>query len=405
MKKNGFLKKLLMGVAVSLLTISIVGFLTTLSKSLFGSDTEDCKHTSVTSGMVVKPSTCTEDGEYRFTCRDCGEYVYKSIPASHKLEVIEGTPATCTEDGMTDGITCTVCDEIVAQATIIPATGHKGELGETCETCGEKIVLIPEDATLTQVSVGEKVAGKTYRIVASSGNNFYLSNGDKTLLFWVNGSFNCCAYCYTAPNLPFIHVEGVDGNSGYVDVTFVEGVDFSHTCLEYPDGLNFVINSETTISEISNSLTIYRAEYCDVDAGNHVMTADEVDWTAGEGEYAGFEVKACVCGYVFETFDVTNETIWVIDLAEAGVESTAKFSVLAPLDVKYLDGTVKCDLMDVYYNGESIIDILESTDDDYLCPVSLFGNASGRQYLSYIFEGTDQAEHEVKVYYDLIEKK
>lgn len=339
MKKNGFLKKVLMGVAVSLLTISIVGFLTTLSKSLFGSDTKSCEHLAVTSSTVVKPATCTEDGEYRFTCRDCGEYVYKSIPASHKLEVIEGTPATCTEDGTTDSKRCTVCDEVFVEMTSIPATGHKGELGETCETCGEKIVLIPEDATLTQVSVGEKVAGKTYRIVASSPNGFYLSNGDNTLQFWVNGSFACCSYCFTAPNLPFIHVEGVEGNSGHVDVTFVEGVDFSHTCSEYPDGLNFVITSETTISEIHSDLTIYRAERLVAVSDGELVAGNTYRFTVEEDDF-GFSVG--------DTFFHGKSSGWVF-FEDCSMGTTAPFRTVAGdgfVDVTFIEGVT-----DTYYGN------------------------------------------------------
>lgn len=42
----------------------------------------------------------------------------------HQLVTVPGYPAICTEDGLTDGQRCTICDEMVVEQQVIPALGH-----------------------------------------------------------------------------------------------------------------------------------------------------------------------------------------------------------------------------------------------------------------------------------------
>ena len=52
-------------------------------------------------------------------------------------ETNPGYAATCTEDGLTDGIWCSRCYGDVQVATVIPATGHADHDGDdACDTCG-----------------------------------------------------------------------------------------------------------------------------------------------------------------------------------------------------------------------------------------------------------------------------
>ena len=46
----------------------------------------------------------------------------------HILETTKGVTPTCTESGLTDGIKCSICNEIIKQQFQIPALGHN--LGE-----------------------------------------------------------------------------------------------------------------------------------------------------------------------------------------------------------------------------------------------------------------------------------
>ena len=83
-------------------------------------------HIGTTETVKGYPATCTEngltDGEI---CTKCG-YVVKAqevIKAHHTLEDYNKAP-TCTEDGVANASKCSVCGEMVEQGEVIPATGH-----------------------------------------------------------------------------------------------------------------------------------------------------------------------------------------------------------------------------------------------------------------------------------------
>ena len=74
---------------------------------------------------TTKEATCTEDGSRARTC-SCGESEKETISAlGHTEETVPGTPATCTESGLTDGKKCTVCGEFTVNQEIIPALKHE----------------------------------------------------------------------------------------------------------------------------------------------------------------------------------------------------------------------------------------------------------------------------------------
>ena len=105
------------------------------------------------------PATCTEEGisEGKY-CSVCGDVIARQevIPALGHAEVIEGYVApTCTETGHTEGRHCERCGEIFAAAEEIPALGHKEVAdayvaptctkiglteGSHCDRCGEVFV-------------------------------------------------------------------------------------------------------------------------------------------------------------------------------------------------------------------------------------------------------------------------
>ena len=89
----------------------------------------------------AKEATCTTDGYTGdLVCTVCGTVVEEgeTIKATgHTQETIPGKEATCTQDGLTDGVKCSVCGEILVEQEVIKATGHKFEDG-VCTVCGEK---------------------------------------------------------------------------------------------------------------------------------------------------------------------------------------------------------------------------------------------------------------------------
>ena len=102
--------------------------------------------------QVILP-TCTERGYTTSTCL-CGDSFVDSFvdQTSHTEEILPGKAATCTDTGLTDGVTCTVCGETLTAQETVAALGHTEETvagkaatcteaglteGKKCSVCGE----------------------------------------------------------------------------------------------------------------------------------------------------------------------------------------------------------------------------------------------------------------------------
>ena len=79
--------------------------------------------------VVGKSATCTEDGlSDGLYCALCStEFkAQEVIPAlGHKEVVDEAVPASCTEAGLTEGKHCSACGKILTAQETVPAAGHK----------------------------------------------------------------------------------------------------------------------------------------------------------------------------------------------------------------------------------------------------------------------------------------
>lgn len=105
-----------------------------------------------TKAETVKAATCKEEGTIKYTCTVCKEFITEKTEKLPHTEVkIDAKPNTCTEDGNEEGIVCSVCDAIIKEATVLPATGHawlegadskaptcteNGYSNKTCSRCG-----------------------------------------------------------------------------------------------------------------------------------------------------------------------------------------------------------------------------------------------------------------------------
>jgi hypothetical protein len=85
--------------------------------------TVEHKHDFLKSGFILP--TCTEEGEYTFSCY-CGETVTeKRPPLGHSEEMRERIEPTCTDAGRKEEYFCTVCGESLGGGEEISALGHK----------------------------------------------------------------------------------------------------------------------------------------------------------------------------------------------------------------------------------------------------------------------------------------
>jgi len=106
---------------------------------------EKLPHTNKT---VVTAPTCTEGGYTTYTCTVCGFSEVKdgTDAVGHLHQPVLGKAATCTETGLTDGVSCKTCGAVITAQEEIPALGHKMEetaaaVAPTCEVAGKTAVL------------------------------------------------------------------------------------------------------------------------------------------------------------------------------------------------------------------------------------------------------------------------
>ena len=89
-------------------------------------------------------SVCTEHTGGRATCEalakceNCGEE-YGELGA-HKKKTVEGAQPSCTKSGLTEGVECSVCHEVIAEQKEVFPTGHKYGGNYTCTVCGHETV-------------------------------------------------------------------------------------------------------------------------------------------------------------------------------------------------------------------------------------------------------------------------
>ena len=86
---------------------------------------------------TVTAPTCVSDGYITYSCSGCNDsYVANPMPAfGHVERIVEGTDATCTESGLTRGVKCSICGEMITAQSEIPATGHSYASKVTKPTC------------------------------------------------------------------------------------------------------------------------------------------------------------------------------------------------------------------------------------------------------------------------------
>ena len=96
--------------------------------------------------------TCTTDGYTLYTCKECGATSMSDFDYAqgHKLVYENPIQETCTTDGRSAKATCSVCGEVIEEAQVIPALGHRwkttitpattkaaGRVVKACTVCGE----------------------------------------------------------------------------------------------------------------------------------------------------------------------------------------------------------------------------------------------------------------------------
>ncbi|MDE6659781.1 MAG: fibronectin type III domain-containing protein [Eubacterium sp.] len=95
-------------------------------------------------GTITKAADCTTEGIKQYKCKNCDETKEEFIQAlGHKIVTDMAVPATCTANGLTEGIHCSVCKTVLTKQQTVKPIGHKAVIDKnvpsTCLTDGKTI--------------------------------------------------------------------------------------------------------------------------------------------------------------------------------------------------------------------------------------------------------------------------
>ncbi|MBQ7780242.1 MAG: hypothetical protein IJ404_07075 [Clostridia bacterium] len=119
-------------------------------------------------GEVIAEGDCTTDRVVAQICDNCGEPGTNKVTTApgHTEVVDKAKDATCTETGLTEGLHCDECDEVITKQEIVPMLDHDYVNG-TCTACGAEKPIFPTFEKVT--STLDDFSG-TYLIVYEAGN-------------------------------------------------------------------------------------------------------------------------------------------------------------------------------------------------------------------------------------------
>ena len=117
--------------------------MTVTAQRVCANNYEHVEEETVTAQKIVKDPTCTENGIITYIAnfknnafKPQTKIVDDKKATGHKVVVDQAKEATCTENGLTEGSHCSVCNEVIKKQEVIPSTGHKEVLDSAKEaTC------------------------------------------------------------------------------------------------------------------------------------------------------------------------------------------------------------------------------------------------------------------------------
>lgn len=132
---------------------------------------QTCVHDGESQDVPGTPATCTQPGVTAgVKCTDCGVIVSgcTEIPAvGHTPELRDAKDAGCTQDGYTGDTYCSVCGQLLTRGQVIPAKGHDYQDGK-CTVCGaENPDYQPEQPTQPE-NPGVKTGDESYVVLWSA---------------------------------------------------------------------------------------------------------------------------------------------------------------------------------------------------------------------------------------------
>ena len=134
--------------------------------------------------ITTEDATCSTLGSAHKVCNKCGvELEIKSLEmTAHEEIIVNGTPASCDESGLTDGIKCNVCNKVIKEQTVLDALEHDYKITETKSPTSDEDGYIKytcnncNDSYQTPLSVSGDYNEELPTVILLSDNGISISN-------------------------------------------------------------------------------------------------------------------------------------------------------------------------------------------------------------------------------------
>lgn len=170
-----------------------------------------CEH-DYAAWRVVTQANCKHEGKEQRECKKCGDKEYRAIAKTGHVESpVPAVEPTCTKTGLTEGVKCSVCGEILVEQKVIPAS-HKVNMDDAviitgtskqnaivdsvCSVCGEKFrqpyagYYVEDGEALWYNYFGERIylSGRYFEY---KGNEYYAVNNKIVIGYYPIGGVMC----------------------------------------------------------------------------------------------------------------------------------------------------------------------------------------------------------------------
>ncbi|MBE6674326.1 MAG: hypothetical protein E7596_04375 [Ruminococcaceae bacterium] len=316
-------------------------------------------------------ASCNGNATYYKSCPECGEisaewFEVENTKLEHNLVISEGTPATCTEPGLSRGSYCTICNTVFETQETIPATGHNYQVvsskssAPTLSSAGTKVTTCAGCSDTKTETVDKLVATKVtkdriYDITTgeynpalanawnvvdgnlitsnlwAAGNDWFGNVGDVLTITLDQEMYLSSLYMYVGGNYTFAKVTVKNANGQVTASTSVGANDGAYggtgaktTVFSGKNILAYTVEIQITSLKWDSPMTFKVAEVeihaADIDLSfdhTHVYR-DFVEQTVAPTCHSqGKETYACYCGGTTEVpvpvVDHTFDTLLYVE--------------------------------------------------------------------------------------------
>ena len=254
-------------------------------------------------------ATCTQNGLTEGKhCSVCNEVItkQKEIPAKgHTIVTDKAVKATCEQSGLTEGTHCSDCNEVIQKQETVAALGHEyiagaiydkktAQVTDICKRCGKKTKRLANLVSLTGNEQNTKFEDMDGKEISSIPENLKIFSGEsedgKRNLLYVNEKdekqlreFSMLSEHKELNNLTLQF--GKDENAGTIQMDAADGINQLGIRMKpYENGEVLIYVSEDIVNaSIKNIKKNGNSIICETDNGSKLaISSDHMNYKVGK---------------------------------------------------------------------------------------------------------------------------